>query len=48
MRDKIVHHYFGVDLVTVWKVIKESIPELKNNIKNILEKEEATTKAKNN
>ena len=39
MRDKIIHHYFGVDLETVWKVVKENIPELKNNIKKILKKE---------
>ena len=28
MRDKLIHHYFGVDLVIVWKVIKEDIPEI--------------------
>ena len=43
MRDKIIHNYFGIDLETVWKVVKESIPELKNNIKNILEEQEATS-----
>jgi len=42
MRDKIIHHYFGVDLETIWKVIKEDIPELKQKILKIkkdLEKE---------
>lgn len=29
MRDKLLHHYFGVDLKTVWKVIKEDLPDLK-------------------
>src|SRR3989344_5518164 len=36
MRDKITHHYFGVDLETVWKVIKDDLPELKRNIQMIL------------
>lgn len=41
MRDKLMHHYFGVDLILVWKTIKEDIPLLKNQIikiKNYLEK----------
>ena len=38
-RDKMIHHYFGVDLDIVWNIIKKDIPELKNNIKDILEKE---------
>lgn len=41
MRDKLMHHYFGVNLDTVWKVVKEDLPELKNNIleiKNNLER----------
>lgn len=37
MRDKLMHHYFGVDINTVWKTIKEDIPVLKIQIKNILE-----------
>lgn len=39
MRDKLMHHYFGVNLLNVWKVIKEEIPILKNQIQEILEKE---------
>lgn len=35
MRDKLIHHYFGVDLTTIWKVIKEDIPELKEEILKI-------------
>ena len=31
-RDKLIHHYFGVDLNAVWKVGKEDIPELKISI----------------
>jgi len=39
MRDKLMHHYFGVNLKIVWKVVKDDIPGLKENIKEILEKE---------
>ena len=39
MRDKLMHHYFGVNLETVWKTIKEDLPILKKQIKEILEKE---------
>jgi len=43
MRDKIIHHYFGVDLETIWKVVKEDIPQLKKQIHKILEKEKWNT-----
>ena len=39
MRDKITHHYFGLDLDTIWDIIKEDIPRLKKDIQNILDKE---------
>jgi len=39
MRDKLIHNYFGIDLDTVWDIIKNEIPELKKNLKDILEKE---------
>jgi uncharacterized protein with HEPN domain len=29
MRDVLIHDYMGVDLKTVWKVIKERLPEMK-------------------
>jgi len=49
MRDKLIHHYFGVDWDIVWKVVKEELPELKKKIKEILDKErkEQKTKEKN-
>jgi uncharacterized protein with HEPN domain len=28
MRDILIHAYMGVDLKTVWKVVKERLPEL--------------------
>lgn len=35
MRDKLMHHYFGVNLETVWKTVKEDIPDLKDKIVDI-------------
>jgi len=35
-RDKIIHHYFGVDLEIIWDIIKNDIPKLKAGIRNIL------------
>lgn len=35
-RDKLSHDYFGVDLNTVWDVIKEDLPTLKKEIEKIL------------
>ncbi len=29
MRNKLSHHYFGIDLDVVWRTIKEDIPDLK-------------------
>lgn len=39
MRDKLIHGYFGVDLEIVWKTIKEDLPELKEQILKIKNKE---------
>jgi len=37
MRNILVHHYFGIDVDAVWSVVERDIPELKFNIKAILE-----------
>lgn len=36
MRDRLIHHYFGVDYEIVWDVIKNEIPKLNKQIKKIL------------
>jgi len=36
MRNRIVHDYENVDLSVLWGTIKESLPELKENLKEIL------------
>lgn len=35
LRDKLIHHYFGVDWDLVWDVIENKMPELEKNLKNI-------------
>ena len=35
MRDKLIHAYFGVDVVAVWKTAMEDIPSLEKEIKKI-------------
>jgi uncharacterized protein with HEPN domain len=34
-RDKMIHHYFGVDLQIVWEIVKIGLPELKKQMLNI-------------
>lgn len=41
MKNRLVHDYFGIDIETVWKVIKEDIPLLKTEIQKIINIEKA-------
>lgn len=34
----LIHHYFGVDLETVWDTVIKSIPEFKKQIQELLDK----------
>lgn len=38
MRDVLIHNYMGVDLLTVWKVAKERLPEIRPAIEALLAK----------
>ena len=38
MRDRLVHHYFGVDYDIVWDVIKNVVIKLKFKLQEILKK----------
>ncbi len=43
MRDRLVHHYFGVNLELAWEVTRDNLPKLKNQLlqlKSDLEKAE--------
>ena len=37
MRDVLIHDYLGVDLDVVWEVVHHDLPELKRNLRKILE-----------
>jgi uncharacterized protein with HEPN domain len=39
MRDKLIHDYIGVDLYAVWAVVKDVLPELEKEIKQIIQDE---------
>ncbi|MBI3032063.1 DUF86 domain-containing protein [Candidatus Woesearchaeota archaeon] len=32
MRDKLIHHYFGVDLKAVWDTMNNDLPDLKKKL----------------
>ncbi|MCX6172685.1 MAG: DUF86 domain-containing protein [Flavobacterium sp.] len=36
LRDKIIHHYQGVDYETIWNIITQEIPELHLQIAKII------------
>lgn len=38
MRDKLIHHYFGVDYEAVWKTVTSDLPVLKEQIRVIIAK----------
>ncbi|MBU8902821.1 MAG: DUF86 domain-containing protein [Victivallales bacterium] len=40
MRDRLIHHYFGVDYELVWDIIKENIPVFKEQLEKILKDSE--------
>jgi uncharacterized protein with HEPN domain len=37
MRDKLIHDYFGVNVVLVWKTVKEDLPNLEPVLRRLLE-----------
>lgn len=39
MRDKLIHHYFGVDLKTVWKTINQDIPAIYPKLEDVWKRE---------
>lgn len=36
LRDKLIHHYFGVDYAIVWDVVIHELPGLKEKLEQIL------------
>lgn len=39
MRDKMIHHYFGVDYEIVWDVLTTKVPDLQTQIRKVIEHE---------
>lgn len=37
LRDKLIHHYFGVDYAIVWDVVINELPDLKQKIVQIIQ-----------
>ena len=37
MRDKLIHHYFGIDIDKVWLTVREEIPVFKAQVVEILD-----------
>ena len=35
-RDILIHEYFGTDMNLVWEIVKENLPELKEQLKKIV------------
>lgn len=38
-RDRLIHHYFGVDYDIVWDIVERKLPELHDQLAQILEQE---------
>ncbi len=43
IRDKLIHHYFGVNLEIVWTIIDEDLPQLRKEIREAKEKDKRHT-----
>ena len=41
LRDKLIHHYFGIDYKLVWNVVEEEVPKLRHQILDVKERESA-------
>ena len=39
MRDRLIHDYMGVNYSIVWDVVRNKIPELHDQIENVIKKE---------
>lgn len=36
LRNRIVHDYEGVNLMPVWEIVSENLPDLQNKLKQLL------------
>ncbi len=47
MRDRLIHDYLGINYSIVWDVVKNKIPELSEQITEVIRNEQKTTGNKN-
>jgi uncharacterized protein with HEPN domain len=40
VRDRLIHHYFGVNLDIVWDIITIELPALESRVREILQNEQ--------
>ncbi len=36
LRDVLIHHYFGINYMLVWDVVKNKVPKLKDNVQTVI------------
>jgi len=39
VRDRLIHHYFGVNLDIVWQIVTDELPKVSSELKSILREE---------
>ncbi len=39
VRDKLIHHYFGVNFDIVWNIVKQELPDVLSQLEEILKNE---------
>lgn len=39
VRDRLIHHYFGINYEIVWRIITEELPTVAANVRKVLENE---------
>ena len=40
LRDKLIHHYFGIDYALVWDVVINELPAIQNQLEDLVRKME--------
>ena len=41
VRDRLIHHYFGVNLDIVWQIANGELPEVASQLREVLEREQS-------
>jgi len=39
VRDRLIHHYFGVNLDIVWQIVTDELPKVASQVESILQEE---------